>query len=59
MRVLVLSFLLLGTVHAGACAVCFQGNHARTAYLATTGALIALPAMLVGGFVVVIRRRMK
>ena len=42
MRVLVLSFLLLGTVHAGACAVCFQGNHARTAYLATTGALIAL-----------------
>lgn len=59
MKALVLSFLFLGTVHASACAVCFQGNHARKAYLATTGALIALPVMLIGGFVVVIRRRMK
>lgn len=59
MKALVLSALLLGTAHASACAVCFQGNHARKAYLATTGALIALPALLVGGFVVVIRRRMK
>lgn len=59
MKALVLSLLLLGTAQAGACAVCFQNNHARTAYLATTGVLLALPVTLVGAFVIVIRRRMK
>ncbi|MBX7208297.1 MAG: hypothetical protein K1X78_08315 [Verrucomicrobiaceae bacterium] len=59
MKALALSFLLLGTVQASACAVCFQGNHARKAYLATTGALIGLPVVIIGGFVIAIRRRMK
>jgi hypothetical protein len=59
MRALVISLLVLGTTQANACAVCFQNNHARTAYLATTGALLLLPITLVGGFIIVIRRRMK
>lgn len=59
MKALVLSVLMLGTVHASACAVCFQNNHARSAYLATTGVLLSLPIAIVGGFIMVIRRRMK
>ena len=59
MKTLIASLLLLGSIHANACSVCFQGNQARTAYLATTGALLSLPLLLVGGFVIVIRRRMK
>ena len=58
MRTLVASLLVFGTTHANACAVCFQNNHARTAYLTTTGALLLLPITLVGGFIIVIRRRM-
>jgi hypothetical protein len=59
MKRLIVSLLLIGTTHAHACAVCFQGNHARGAYLATTGALMSLPALLVGGIVFAVRRRMK
>ena len=59
MKALIASLLLIGTVQANACAVCFQNNHARSAYLATTGALLSLPIFLVGGFIIVIRRRMK
>ena len=59
MKALVVSLLLLGTLHANACAVCFRNNHARGAYLATTAVLMALPFAMVGGFIVVIRRRMK
>ena len=59
MKALVTTLLLLGASHAQACAVCFQGNHARSAYLATTGALLSLPVLLVGGIILVIRKRMK
>ena len=59
MKTVVASLILFSTVHANACSVCFQGNHARSAYLATTGALLSLPLLLVGGFIIVIRRRMK
>lgn len=58
-RTLTAAILLLGTASANACAVCFQNNHARTAYLATTAALILLPTSLVGTVAFVIRRRMK
>jgi hypothetical protein len=58
-RFIAATILALGTVNANACAVCFQNNHARTAYLATTAALILLPATLVGTVALVIRRRMK
>lgn len=58
-RILTGTILLIGTTSANACAVCFQNNHARTAYLATTAALILLPATLVGSIAFVIRRRMK
>jgi len=58
-RILTGTILLIGTPSANACAVCFQNNHARAAYLATTAALILLPATLVGSIAFVIRRRMK
>lgn len=58
-RFIIGTLLLIGTTSANACAVCFQNNHARAAYLATTAALILLPATLVGSIAFVIRRRMK
>ena len=59
MKRLITCLLLLGATHVHACAVCFEGNQARPAYLATTGALISLPALMVGGIVIAVRRRMK
>lgn len=58
-RIIAATTILLGTANANACAVCFQNNHARTAYLVTTAALILLPASLVGTLALVIRRRLK
>ncbi len=59
MKQLSLSLLFLTATCADACSVCFQGGNARGAYLATTGALASLPFLMIGGFIIVVRRRMK
>jgi hypothetical protein len=58
-RSLVLLALLgLLAVPASACAVCFQAEeNTRFAYYATTGVLLALPPLIVGGFTVWYARR--
>jgi hypothetical protein len=51
--------VLLAPRLAAACAVCFTGraDETRTAFIATTGLLSALPILLIGSLVWWLRRR--
>jgi Na+-driven multidrug efflux pump len=50
--------LAFAATTAAACPICFQANQkSRKAYYATTGAMLLLPPVLVGGFTVWYQRR--
>ncbi len=61
-RVCLMAVLAIGVtpVSLSACPVCFSAKgESRVAYYATTVLLLSTPAVLVGSFVILLRRRLK